>query len=75
MPSSRTRATTSTGSPTRGVMLTLPGDVVDWITTRAEELRVSASAVVQDAIEVRAALDVAPQIVDLVRGSVPLAHE
>ncbi len=52
---------------TRGVLLTLPGEVVDWIADRAEELGISASQVVQDAVEVRAALDVAPQIADLLR--------
>ncbi len=56
------------GAGARGVLLTLPGEVVDWINDRAEELQISASDVVVDALEVRAALDVAPQMVDLVRG-------
>ncbi len=60
---------------TRGVMLTLPGDVVDWITERAEELGMTASDVVADAIQVRAALDVAPQIADLVRRGDLQEHE
>ncbi len=63
------------GPDTRGVLLTLPADVVDWITERADQLGMSASQVVQDAIEVRAALAIAPQLTDLVRGGVPLAHE
>ncbi len=51
----------------RGVLLTLPAAVAGWISERAEELGMTASQVVADAVEVRAALDVAPQMVDLVR--------
>jgi hypothetical protein len=48
--------------------LRLPAEVLEWATSRAERLGIPVSAVVVDALEVRAALEVAPQIHQLVRG-------
>lgn len=51
----------------RGVLVTLPADLADWATERAAERGSTVSDVVCDALEIRAALEVAPQLVDLVK--------
>ncbi|EIV91210.1 hypothetical protein [Frankia sp. QA3] len=57
------------------VWLCLPAGVLEWATSRAERLGIPVSAVVVDALEVRAALEVAPQIRQLVPGGRREQHE